>query len=174
VEDESFKVNANLMNNTLRGSTTLGDNPSQIPFQGILKTALGSTAADTIANDAVAFRATFPSNTLFEFRSLNHVTGQPTLADSLKFEATIYSGTSNVTRSGDKRVNLNKIVSTQNPDPTNPGAVTAAQTAIRKQLDQIIKSITYHSPNFGQRFYRTGANKNSLDVPESAGSMHRT
>src|SRR5205823_587867 len=37
--------------------------------------------------------------------------------------------------------------------------------AIRKQLDQIIKTITYQLPNFGQRFYRnTGGTNSTADV----------
>src|SRR5205814_3803583 len=121
--------------NTLRGSNSLGNAPNQIPLQGIFKTVLASTDPDTIATDTVALRAKFPSRAFFEYRALNQVNGQPILADSLKFEATIYSGTSNLSRSGSKRVNLNKVVVDQNPDPTNSFAVTAAQTAIRKQLD---------------------------------------
>jgi Tfp pilus assembly protein FimT len=174
MEDESFKVNANLMGNTLRGSGSLGNAPSQIPFQGIFKTVLASTDPDTIANDTITLRTKFPTAAFFEYRALNQVTGQPILADSLKFEATINSGASNLSRSGAKRVNLNKIVVDQNPDPTNSTAVTAAQAAIRKQLDQIIKTISYQLPNFGQRFYRAGTNRNSLDVPDTSGSAHRT
>lgn len=174
MEDESFKANANLMGNTLRGSNSLGDAPTQIPLQGIFKTVLASSNPDTIANDAVTLRASFPSGAFYEYRSLNRVPGQPILADSLKFEATIFSGAINLSRNGSKRVNLNKVVVDQNPDPTNSAAVTAAQTAIRKQLDQIIKTVSYHLPNFGQRFYRTGTDRNSLDVSDSAGSTHRT
>ena len=77
------------------------------------------------------------------------------IADQSKFEATIYSGTSNLSRGGSKRVNLNKVVAT-----------STDETAIRSQLDQIIKTITYHLPNFGQRFYRDAANLNTTtDVP---------
>ena len=35
VEDESFKANVNLMGKTVRGATTLGEAPSQIPLQGL-------------------------------------------------------------------------------------------------------------------------------------------
>ncbi|HVF72192.1 MAG TPA: hypothetical protein VM940_11350 [Chthoniobacterales bacterium] len=163
MEDESFKANANLMGTALRGSNTLGDTPTQIPMQGLFKTALNSTDPNTIANDTSSLRASFPNSLLFEYRALNHVKDQPTLADSLKFVATIHSGASNLSRSGSKRINLNKIVS---------GSTDRA--AIRTQLDQIIKTVTYHLPNFGQRFYRTAADKNSLDVPETSAAPHRT
>jgi hypothetical protein len=94
---------------------------------------------------------------------MNQVNGQPTLADQLKFVATIFSGTTNLTRSGTKRVNLNKVVT----DSTSA-------SEIRKQLDQIIGAIRHHLPNFGQRFYRAGSDLNSMDVPDSGSSPHRT
>ncbi len=153
MEDESFKANANLMGNTLRGSNTLGNAPAQIPLQGLIKAVLTNADPDTVANDTVTLRTLFPGSAFFEYRALNQVNDQPTLADAAKFEATIYSGTSNLSRSGSKRVNLNKVVI----DSIDP-------TAIRKQLDEIIKAITYHLPNFGQRFYRNGTDRNSLDV----------
>lgn len=163
MEDESFKANVNLMGKTLRGSNTLGDAPTQIPLQGLFKVVLNSTNPDTIADDTLTLRTSYPGSSLFEYRALNHVKDQPTLADSLKFEATVYSGTSNLSRSGSKRVNLNKVVASS----TDP-------VAIRRQLDQIIKTVTYNLPNFSQRFYRAGTDKNSLDVPETTSSMHRT
>jgi Tfp pilus assembly protein FimT len=163
MEDESFKANVNLMGNTLRGSNTLGNSPVQIPLQGLFKTVLNSTDPDTIATDTMAFRTSFPASSLFEYRALNQVKNQPTLADLLKFEATVYSGASNLSRSGSKRVNLNKVVS----DSIDP-------TAIRTQLDEIIKTVTFHLPNFAQRFYRTGADKNSLDVLDSGTPSYRT
>src|ERR1700730_2815547 len=163
IEDESFKANANLMGNTLRGSSTLGNAPSQIPFQGVFKTVLTSGNPDTIANDTVTLRANFPSSAFFEYRALNHVKNQPTLADSIKFEATIFSGTSNLSRSGFKRSNLNKVV-----------ADSANATAIRKQLDQIIQAITHQLPNLSQRFYRNGSDKNSLDVTSTGSPSNQT
>ena len=71
VEDESFKTNANLMGKTLRGATTLGNAPSQIPLQGLLKIVLPGSDADTVANDIFAERAQFPGSLFFEYRALN-------------------------------------------------------------------------------------------------------
>ena len=45
---------------------------------------------------------------------------------------------------------------------------------IRKQLDRIVKTIENCLPNFGQRFYRAGSNKNSLDVSSAGSPSHRT
>jgi Tfp pilus assembly protein PilX len=164
MEDESFKANANLMGNTARGSGTLGNSPSQIPFQGILKSVLsGSPDYDAIATSITSYRGQFPSGFFFNYRDLNQVSGQPTLADTAKFEATIFSGASNQSRSGSKRINLNSVVST-----------SAAASAIRTQLDEIINAITYHLPNFAQRFYRNGSDKNSLDVTSTGSPSNQT
>jgi hypothetical protein len=173
-EDESFKANVNLMGSTPRGSNTLGDAPAQVPLQGVLQTVLASPAPTpsdypAIASDILASRILYPGSVFFEYRGLNQVKKKDStfdfsnLADTSKFCVSAYSGASNLSRNGSKRINLNKVVS----DSIDP-------TAIRKQLDQIIKTITYHAPNFAQRFYRTGTDKNTLDVPDTATPSHRT
>ena len=154
MEDESFKANVNLMGVTPRGSTTMGDSPSQVPLQGLFK-ALGVTDFDGMANAIYNSRASFPGSKFFEYPAIDQAS-PTTIADTAKFESTIFSGALNLSRTGTKRINLNKIVA----DSTDP-------VAIRSQLDQIIKAITYQAPNFAQRFYRTGSDKNSLDVPDT-------
>jgi type II secretory pathway pseudopilin PulG len=157
MEDESFKANVNLMGKTLRGSGTLGNSPDQIPLQGWLKASLNTSPdLDIAANDIFSMRAGFKNSLLLEARELNRTTGQPTLADSSKFEATIFSGALNLSRGGSKRVNLNKLV-----------VDSTTATEIRNQLDKIIKTVSYHLPNFPQRFYRNGSDKNTLDVSSS-------
>lgn len=183
MEDESFKANANLMGNTARGSTTLGDSPKQLAWQGVLPIAFPQTSPpagyyDPMAQDIFDFRSKFRNSLFFDYRGVNQVKPNVStadfsgLAEAAKFEATIFSGALDLSRSGSKRVNLNKVVVDENPDPTNPSAPTVAQaqTAVRSQLDQIIKTITYHLPNFGQRFYRVGTDLNSPDVPEPSPS----
>jgi hypothetical protein len=154
MEDESFKANVNLMGVTPRGSDTVGDDPSEIPMQGLLKT-LGIPNFDAVATVIFNSRSNFPGNRFFEYRAVDQAAPSP-IADNAKFESTIFSGGLNLSRTGSKRINLNSTVSTS----TDPGA-------IRLQLDQIINTIKYQSPNFGQRFYRPGSDKNSLDVPAS-------
>ncbi len=154
VEDESFKANVNLMGVTPRGSATLGNNPAQIPLQGLFS-ALAFSDPDGTANAIFNARSNFPGGLFFEFRAVDQATSS-TIAESSKFESTIFSGTSNLSRTGSKRINLNKVVA----DSTDPAA-------IRSQLDQIIKAISYQAPNFAQRFYRTGSDKNSLDVTDT-------
>ena len=164
-EDESFKANANYMGSTPRGGATTGSSPSEIPFQGVLKSVMtGSPNYDSIAKSITDYRGNFPGALFLNYRDLNQVGGQSTLADTAKFEATIFSGASDLSRSGSKRVNLNKVVST-----------STDATEIRKQLDEIIKTITAQSPNFGQRFYRNDPNnKNSLDVPTTGTPSDQT
>ncbi len=128
-----------------------------------MKVVLPSSDADAVANDIFAERAQFPGSLFFEYRALNQTNGQPTIADTAKFEATIYSGTLNLSRNGAKRVDLNRVV-----------AASTDPTEIRTQLDQITKTIEQCLPNFGQRFYRTGTNKNSLDVSGTGSPSNRT
>ena len=170
VEDESFKANANLMGRAPRGSASLGASSTEIPWQGILKALFPlRTDFDLIASDLFSTRSQFASSSFYGYCQINNVAAQDStydfsmLADSAKFEATLFSGATNLSRSGSKRINLNKVVST-----------TADAGEIRTQLDEIISAITYHTPNFAQRFYRTGANKNSLDVNGTGSPSNQT
>ncbi len=153
IEDESFKANANLMGVTPRGTATVGDSPTQIPLQGLLKVLFPATDFNATANTVFNARAAFPGSLFFEYRALDQANSPTPIAEASKFESTIYSGAWNMSRSGSKRVNLNKVVTS---------STVAAD--IRTQLDQIVSAINYHLPNFGQRFYRIGTDKNSLDV----------
>ncbi|MBA3350973.1 MAG: hypothetical protein H0U23_00860 [Blastocatellia bacterium] len=129
----------------------------------------GQTNYDPYAADVFDTRGKFPSSLFYSYRQINNsgddASGYDfsTFADSAKFETSIFSGVTNLSRSGSKRVNLNKIVT-----------LTTAPTTIRTELDEIIATITHHVPNFAQRFYRTGADKNTLDVPDTATPSHRT
>lgn len=147
VEDESFKLNVNQMGTVPRGSATLGAVPSDIPMQGMLQAVLSNTQTgyDAMASDIMTVRNVFPQSKLFDFRLLNQAANtQSSLGDSTKFEGTLFSGATNISRHGSQRLNLNAVVQTS----TNA-------TAIRTQLDEIISALSYHLPNFGQRFYRT-------------------
>ena len=170
VEDESFKENANLMGQTARGSTSLGVAPNEIPWQGVLKALFpGRADYDLIAADLFSARAHFASSLFYGYRQINNVSSDQstydfsTLADDAKFEATLYSGAANLSRSGSKRVNLNKVVS-ESADPAE----------IRTQLDEIIATIVHHTPEFAQRFYRNGADKNSPDVSSTGSPSNQT
>jgi Tfp pilus assembly protein PilX len=151
MEDESFKANVNLMGITPRGAATAGDNPSQIVMQGLLK-ALGVSGFDAAATAVFNSRSLFPGGVFFEYPALDQA-APSRIADTSKFESTIFSGASNLSRTGTKRINLNNVVVT-----------STVTTAIRQQLDEIISAIKFQSPNFGQRFYRIATDKNSLQV----------
>ncbi len=109
MEDESFKANANLMGVTARGSGTFGTSPSEIPFQGLLQSVLPTSSPsptpdyNQIANNIANLRSIFPNSLFLDYRQLNQVDAQPTLADSAKFSTTLFSSALNLSRSGTKR-----------------------------------------------------------------------
>ena len=97
--------------------------------QGLLKVVLYRVqSADAVANDIFAERAQFLARCFSNTGLSIGPNGQPTVADTAKFEATIYSGTPNLSRNGAKRVDLNRVV-----------AASTDPTEIRTQLDQITK-----------------------------------
>ena len=128
----------------------------QLAFQGVLPSLInGAANYDQIAQEIFTARSPFPSSFFYSYPATSEVPTSPTFdyskfADTSKFVTTIFSGTFNLSRSGSKRMNLNKVVTT-----------STVATAIRQQLDQIISTVNFHLPNFGQRFYRTGTDKNS-------------
>lgn len=157
-EDESFKVNVNIATNVGRGSTSLGRSASEIPLQGVFE-QVGNP--DSLADSIVNGRKAIPGSKFFTINQINHVASQgeePKLSESVKFLATAFSSALNMSRNGSKRLNLNEVVK----DSSNG-------SEIRRQLDQIIGAISYHLPDFGQRFYRKGNDLNSLDVDKSQG-----
>ncbi len=84
-----------------------------------------------------------------------------TIADKLRFLTTTTSGGLNMSRHGSQRVNLNATI----PTNTDPSATSIVQS----QVDQLVQTMRFHAPNFGQRFYRksaaqTSAALNALDV----------
>jgi hypothetical protein len=158
IEDESFKINVNHAGSTVRGGSTSGNDPAQIPLQGILQILKNSAGAPYSGMDQDAFAAQ-----IYKFREGIHATlaffdpGQvnrtsaayPDLYEDWKYLASLDSGSSNLSRHGSKRVDLNTVVQ----ESTVPAD-------IRQQLSRITKTIDYHLPSFGQRFYRTGNQEN--------------
>ncbi len=161
VEDESFKVNANLAGEAPRGAETTGSSPAEIPLQGLFQAANpAAVGSDRDASEAIALRNLMPGRRFFEFRELNRLNETPNLADACKFEGTIFSGALNLSRSGAQRLDLNAIVA----DSTDA-------VEIRKQLDEIITAINVQLPRFGQRFYRLDpSDLNGLQVSQTPDS----
>lgn len=163
VEDESFRVNLNVAGADIRGDATHsgGSRPSEITIQGATESA---KSAD-IARDLVAMRDQLNDKKILTPSELVYATGASEEYDKLKFFTTTTSSALNLSRGGVKRLNLNKVIS----DTTD-----AAE--IHQQLARIIAAIRnpYAMPDisgkspsplsdFGQRFYRTGTGKESLN-----------
>lgn len=182
VEDESFKVNLNLLGMNARESENAERNrldPGKfepglaqqtaglIPFQGLLRStrAAASVDPDTVASGAFGRRNDFAGKRLLDARSFNQIAGAYQLGDETKFLSTIFSGGLNLSRQGSQRLNLN--------EPGYYQQSTDAKQA--KQVGQIVEALRYHIPNLGQRFYRLkdpqtlnatdrAKNRNAMDV----------
>ncbi len=202
VEDESFKVNLNMLDNNLSNagvSTGRGSEATEsarldktqplppqlaglVPIQGLLRSARApypSGKLDTWAGNVRGVRNGWFGKQLFELRAFNHADlpypdplnpTDPTkdkhygIGDGAKFLATIYSGGLNLSRHGTQRVNLNGLgfEKAQVPTKVTSGATTvdapiATDAEIYKQIEQVVQTIKYHAPKFGQRFYRNSA-----------------
>jgi hypothetical protein len=169
VEDESFKVNLNMLDNNLSNTTASGGRSSEIletkrldttkplppqlaglvPIQGLLRSARASGDRDTLASKVKDLRDGWFGKQLFELRAFNQADTSSNLGDETKFLATIYSGGLNVSRHGTQRVNLNGLGFDK---PLT--AISPTDAEINKQLQQVIETIKFHAPRFGQRFYR--------------------
>jgi len=183
VEDESFRVNLNLLDNNLaaaNANTARGSEitenaridktkslPPQIvgllPIQGLLRSVRApmdtpSTDINSWAGSVRSVRNGWFGAQLFELRGFNHASLPYTdpsshkpvnypLGDGAKFLATIYSGGLNMSRNGSQRVNLNGLGFDKDISAVTDGEIT-------KQIGQVVQTIKYHAPQFGQRFYR--------------------
>ncbi len=160
IEDESFKVNLNQLGATKRGAEI--DSPgfpgspgavaSEVPIQGLIRSARAPIDRDTAATQARNLRDGFFGKRLLDLPSFNQpdlqwdADGKPRyLGDGTKFLATIFSGGLNLSRHGSQRLNLNGL-----------GFDNAAATnqEIQKGIKQVVETIRHHVPNFHQRFYR--------------------
>ena len=182
IEDESFRANVNLANSGLANADSTSasaraDNApdastQKYPIDTTTKQPYITTPADAGLSDALtAFdfggaaadaqsvldaRKVYPGKFLPDPLAFAHSAGGSTgasalpqaAAEGLRYLTTTQSGTLNLTRHGTQRLNLNNTV--QTVDPTNT-------TSIQKQVDQIVQTLKFHLPNFGQRFYRLTA-----------------
>lgn len=199
VEDESFRSNVNLadlgdpsdihkrrdnLKNPDASDRSGYIGPRDLDLAGLLKvvdergaavSANPDPTADEISN-AQSFRDvrfTYPASLFPEALGYRHAvfvdptlnsTANPrpsTIADRLRFLTTIHSGGLNISRHGSQRLNLNEAI----PSDTAPTDATKVKT----QLEKVIRTIEFHAPNFGQRFYRkksdpTPAALNAFDV----------
>ena len=170
VEDESFKVNLNLLGKTKREleTTSPGTLPKEIPIQGILRNArLGTddVARGTTADKVFQARGEMFGNRFFDLRSFNQPDGSVNIGDDAKFYATIHSGGLNLSRHGAQRLNLNGL------GFDIPLTSSTKISDIDRQMGQIVETIKHHAPKFGQRFYRPNltADRNA----EGVSAIHR-
>ncbi len=176
IEDESFRVNVNASNKATNFSagTSRIDNSADAatqkypidpttkqpyiasPIDADLGGALAafSSTSTSDAQKALSARSFYPGKFFPEPMSFSHAYNddpQPLSAattkiiDGLRYLTTTQSGTVNVTRHGTERLNLNTAITTVAPTDT---------ATIQKQIDQIVQTLQFHLPNFGQRFYR--------------------
>lgn len=152
IEDESFKVNANLMGDQSRGGNSPGVQPLELPLQALRSLQVPDPAiSDAAAAKIVASRNSFPGKRFLEPGALDQLLPTPTPAslsfsNGANFLYTLYSAAFDVSRHGSRRLNINDLIAADGASPT--------PTAIRAELDRMIAAIKFHCPDFGQRFYR--------------------
>jgi hypothetical protein len=176
VEDESFKVHFDLLGKNLsahpdtavRGmeSESPGAGPAEIPLLGLLAglTLPQSLQRAQLALDASLFRARSPGEHLLELRALNHASSTSNgfqLGDATRFLATLSSASLNLSRHGSQRLNLNNVLGLEEPS-LDWRKYAPDNATVERQVKQIVEAIRFHSPQFGERFYRTQSGS-SLD-----------
>lgn len=161
IEDESFKTNVNQANlGQAHKRRDNAANPAAADPLGYMGPAdfdllapliaLGDASASEDAQGIVDTRKSYPNSLFPEARGLAHTPWlDATLADKMRYLATTVSGGLNLSRHGSQRLNLNAAI----PAATDP----KDSLTVQRQLNKIVKTIQFHAPNFGQRFYRKSA-----------------
>ncbi len=156
IEDESFKVNLNTSSPQHRGIDEISQ-PRQAGYVSFLAPLYqlipNQDEARELAENVAGARAGIPFyNRFIELSQINRSSLDfPSLEEELSYVCTTESGGANLSRHGSKRVNLNAVITDNLDGPT-----------IKSEVERIRQTILYHLPNFGQRFYRTGTNLDSL------------
>ncbi|MBE7157541.1 MAG: hypothetical protein INR62_03745, partial [Rhodospirillales bacterium] len=153
VEDESFRTNLSYADGGTAANDVRRDNavnvsldPTDVSLLGLFS-FLGESNPTTARTKLLTTRNYYPGKVFPENGALAHADGlSTTTSDGLRFLTTPYSSALNLTRHGTQRLNLNALI----PPTTLP----TNTSAIQKQIDVIVKTLQFHLPNFGQRFYR--------------------
>jgi hypothetical protein len=154
IEDESFKLNLNLLGAQPRSAEkdSAGQSPAEIPIQGLLRSARApfpsDAERDSFARDVVQLRDGFFGRRMLEMRGFNRAHGSYNLGDEAKFLATLFSASHNVSRHGSQRLNVNGLgfdVMTTSSAP--------ADGEIMQGVSRLVEAIRFHAPKFGERFY---------------------
>ena len=148
VEDESFKVNVNVITNGPRGNASLGLSAAEARLNGSWGTSTNdelNSAAGNVIPARASLAGQFPTALT---AALPASLTNPTTAAELRFLTTTHSAGLDLSRGGFKRFNINSI--------TNGIAGPGDAVNVRAGLDRILAVITNTNsmPSFGQRFYR--------------------
>ena len=175
VDDESFRAN----NSFFGAGTTPPDNPSRpldnssppkprapLPSDPTLVgplTLIGDGKAGGDATTIFNNRKLYPGNFFPDPLAFMHsaTTGASAFttaqSDWLRYLTTNQSGTLNLTRHGTQRLNLNNVV---------PYTTTVGTTQL--QVDQIVQTLKFHLPYFGERFYRLTTDGKTTTLNDSS------
>lgn len=172
VEDESFRANVNYagLGDTSSGTAT------HVRRDNLINYHLNSADVDLVGplNVLAAPNPTPTAQSIFDTRKLypgivfpeelafGHapaLASNAALTDRLRFITTTQSGGLNLSRHGTQRLNLNELMYPK----------TANTYSVQNQIDNLVNTIYYHAPRFGQRFYRnatttTPSNLDALSV----------
>lgn len=168
VEDESFKVNANVATSGARGADSLGVSPSEVRLDGSWGSASDSSLAAANYAAVVLARNGLPDGEFPTALTAIFPAGvdDANAAPELKFLTTVHSAGLDLSRGGFKRFNINTV--------TDGIAGPADADNIRTSLDRIIAAITNSNsvPNFGQRFYRLSAAPAGINKMDAVTNAH--
>ena len=158
VEDESFKVNVNVITNGPRGNASLGLSAAEIRLDGSWGTSTDDklrSAAGNVISARSSLAGQFPTALT---AALPASLTDPATAAELRFLTTTHSAGLDLSRGGFKRFNINTVT---NGDK-------------RTGLDRIVAAITNTnaSPLFGQRFYRLANNAAGLNSTSAVSTNH--
>lgn len=158
VEDESFKVNVNVITNGPRGNASLGLSAAEARLDGSWGTSTDNklrSAAGNVISARASLAGQFPTALT---AALPASLTDPATAAELRFLTTTHSAGLDLSRGGFKRFNINTVT---NGDK-------------RTGLDRIVAAITNTnaSPLFGQRFYRLANNAAGLNSASAVSANH--
>ena len=158
VEDESFKVNVNVITNGPRGNASLGLSAAEARLDGSWATSTDDklrSAAGNVISARASLAGQFPTALT---AALPASLTDPATAAELRFLTTTHSAGLDLSRGGFPRFNLNSVT---NGDK-------------RTGLNRIIAAITNTnaSPLFGQRFYRLANNAAGLNSASAVSANH--
>ena len=121
---------------------------------------LGGGDPATSRTNLLGARSAYPGKIFPEATGYTHAAGLSAATNnSLRYLTTTQSAGLNLSRHGTQRLSLNAVVD-QSVTPAN----ASAKPLIQNQFDKLVKTIQFHAPNFGQRFYRTSAAVTSSEL----------